>query len=100
MAKIKRKVWEGRAFLNTINKSCIDAVSWRVEVRPGYGKYEGQATWCAEFTGPNEGYMYAETKDELRYMQILQREINKFNDAVEEAITMAEEYNAASKEPA
>lgn len=95
MAKIKRTLKENRVFLNAYDKGCTDVLFWRVEAYASY-KDENKAQWSAELSLPQNTNMYATKKGELRPLTTVQREINKFNDAVDEAQAACEEHNGKS----
>jgi hypothetical protein len=96
MAKVKAWVKENRIFMNAYDKGCDAVLYWRVEVLASY-KDPDKAQWAAEFATPSHGgNLWATRKAELRPMRTIQVEINKFNDAVEEAQRRVEEHNAKS----
>lgn len=99
MAKIKPKVWSNRTFINQAkNSTCTAHLYWLVTVEADW-KDKDKAHWTAEFTGSDGLSLYAcDRKGELRPMKVVQREINKFNDACEAAQLMVEEHNAKSKD--
>lgn len=98
MAKVKKWSKQNRIFLNAYDKGCTDVLLWSVDVFPSYNpKKEHIAQYAAEFSVGERGVtLYATKKAELRPMVTLQREINKFNDAVEEAQRRCEEHNGES----
>lgn len=97
MAKVKTWTKESRVFVNPYDKTCTDVLYWRVMVTGGY-KEKHKASWDAEFSvsGHHGISLYATRKGELRPMQLVQREINRYNDAVEEAQRRCEEHNGES----
>ena len=95
MAKIKPWKKENRVFMNAYDKSCDSVLFWRVEVYQHFNpKKSTKAQWSAEICLPaNGGSIYASTKAGLRPLRTFQQELNKVNDAVEEAIRRCEEHN-------
>lgn len=95
---------QGRVFLNVLDKSCTAACVWQVEIWT-YGdalnpkKKKTKPNIEAEFGVNREGQsFYVSRKADLRPLQALQRELNKFNQAYEEAEILLEEMNAKSKD--
>ncbi len=85
---------ESRVFLNARDKSCMAAVYWNVSVIV----YDKKGEVDANFGVNKEGqHVYLSRRADLRPLQILQRELNKFNDAYDEAERVLEEFNAKSK---
>jgi len=97
MAKIKKTLKENRVFLNGYDKSCTDSLFWRVDVYTAHSKKDShEAVWNAEISLPQKTMLWAHKKGELRPLQTIQRELNKFNDAIEDAQQRVEEHNGKS----
>lgn len=92
---------EGRAFLNARDKSCQAVVTWQVLLYPKFTEenYSEPPHISGSFSTNEEGQShYVSRRGDLRPLQVLQRELNKFNQAYDEAEKMLEELNAKSKD--
>ena len=95
-----KKSWskKGRRFLNGGDATCLGAVSWRVNYQArftsGSTGMDIKADWDAEFGVNKEGMCHWITrKGELRPLQALRTELDKFEEQVRKAIADTEEAN-------
>ena len=86
---------QSRVFINPYDKTCTDHVQWDVHASPNNkGKWE----WDANFSASKYLSLWATSRAELRVLDHVQKQINLFRDAAEEAIALCEEENAKGKE--
>ena len=94
-----KKSWskKGRRFLNGGDATCFGAVSWYVDYSAPAKNHKGEmmkAAWDAEFGVNKEGMSHWITrKGELRPLQALRTELDKFEEQVRKAIADTEEAN-------
>ncbi len=90
---------QSRVFINPYDKTCVDCIQWDVRAGPvGGGKRKGIWEWDANLTASKYLSIYATCPAELRVMDHVQKQINLFRDAADEAIALCEEENAKGKE--
>lgn len=101
----KSKTWGNRIFLNPFDKSCTAVLSWSVTYYPGgtrlntvKGRYKPEIE--CYLTGSDGLSMYfGKPRIFAKFVSNLRAELNKFEQAKEEAYAMAEEWkNAQSQE--
>jgi len=93
----KKKGWkkQGRRLINPINKTCMGVVQWTVQVE--YWN-DGECHIWADFAVNEDGrFLNMNRKADLRILRGLRAELDKYEEAFEEALEEKEAHNAASK---
>ena len=97
----KAKHWSGRIFLNPYDKSCTAVMTWAVDYYPGkmqVGSAKRDYKPSVEcFLSANDGLNLYLSKPRIfsRVLTNLRAELNKFEQAKEEAYVLLEEWNNA-----
>jgi hypothetical protein len=99
---MKKWTKQSRAFLNPNSKDCLAAVSWSVSWAPGYlkskHKFRHHPAATAEIYINKEGQShYINEKKDMRAIQTMMAELNKFEEACQQMFVDSEEWNATNK---
>ena len=71
---------KGRAFLNPVDKTCLAAASWEVQV--WYDRRKGSCSIEAELSMNKDAqYHHVSAAKDLKAIDIMQAELNKFKQA-------------------
>lgn len=103
MAEPKGWTKRNRAFINTPATDCMAAVGWYVKLEfwadrekgEKTGKYKANVDSSIDINR-EATHHYVSRKADLRALRNMRKELDAFEEACEQALMEAEEYNAAS----